>query len=403
MKKIFEGNIVISSGVQRLQVEYDASDFVITRVGKRLGSPNFSFGDSCLVFPSFIDIHTHCREDHSKSSTHKENFKTASMAAINGGVCAIGDMPNNSIPPIDDESYLVKKQLAESSRIPVILYGAINSKSSPIKENVPYKYFMGPTTGVGGSDNSKVLDRYRGKCVSFHCEDPEFFVDSSFHHYARPVISEVVAIRKAIKLIEQYELEGIICHVSSRDGFVECLKAKRRGVNLKIEVSPHHLLFNFEDSGTASTFKVNPPIRRRDEQRYLLSQLKRGNVDYIGSDHAPHLINEKAKGLSGIPGLDTFALVMGKLIKDHNISPEIILKCCATNPGNWASRFLNIKVGKIEKGYLASFTLLDFSETHTVTFDTLRTKCSWSPFENKQFPLSTRTFGRFESERFDLN
>lgn len=395
-KVIIEGRFITENDSSRKQVEVDRTSNTIVKVGLNLGMPDLVIDDNSLIFPSFIDIHTHCREDVSGINNYKEDFYTASMSAINGGVGVIADMPNNPVLPVDDKSYKDKLALCKASQIPVVLYGLINSKTKPLNINIPYKFFMGPTTGM--SDNQtdfNFLRFYKGKSVSFHCEDSKLFTDSKIHHEARPAISEIESVKEAIRLIERYGLRGIICHISTKEALLECIDAKKRNVDVMVEVTPHHLLFSNEEFGTDFRFQVNPPIRSSEDAKFLLQSLRDGHIDFVATDHAPHLMSEKKEGMSGMPGLDTYGLVMGLLIKKYNVSENIIFKVACLNPGKWISEYLDKPAGKIQEGYAASFTILDFSKEHTVTKENILTKCGWSPFENIIFPLSVKTLGRF--------
>lgn len=392
-----EGNIVNNDKQLRRRIEIDQINGLITKVSEPTGSANFVFKNE-LVFPGFVDIHVHAREDTSHTQDYKEDFKTAGFAAINGGVVAIAEMPNNPIPPVDDTSYSDKEKLTKKSPIEVLLYAGIGPHTKPLSKNVPYKVFMGPSVGELFFSSKKELEKtikfYKGQNVSFHCEDPKILekcASSSTHENKRPKEAEILAIDFALYLIEKYKIIGKICHCSTMEGIQKIINAKKRGVNVTVEITPHHLFFDetLFDEKSHTLLQVNPPIRQTVENRLcLITALKNGDIDYIATDHAPHTIEEKKKGISGISHLDTFGFFVTWLIKEHKFIPEEITKVCSYNPGKFISQFIENKYGKIRKGYEGSLTIIDMGKPVTITKKILKTKCGWSPFEGVTFPGS---------------
>ena len=393
-----EGNIININKVFRGRIEINESG-IINKIGEPTGGADFIFKDE-LIFPGFIDLHVHAREDMSYTQDYKEDFKTAGEAAINGGVVAFAEMPNNPVPPIDDESYEAKNILAQKSPVPVTLYAGIGPKTSPLSRKVPYKVFMGPSVGdlffTSLLDLEKTIARYQGQNVSFHCEDPEILEEASkagTHESRRPPEAETSAVDFAIRLIEKYNLTGKVCHCSTLEGMSKIIKAKARGVRATVEVTPHHLYFDETMLGeNRKSFQVNQPIRQTKENRLaLIALLKKGDIDYIATDHAPHTIEEKEKGISGLTHLDTYGSFITWLANEHKFTGEEIARVCATNPADFMNEFLpkeSGKYGKIEEGYVGSLTVINMSKKFKVESKKLKTKCGWSPFEGITFPGS---------------
>ncbi|MFA6257093.1 MAG: amidohydrolase family protein [Candidatus Paceibacterota bacterium] len=384
-----EGNIIKNNKVFRGRIEIDQSG-MINKIGSPTGEADFIFGEE-LIFPGFIDLHVHAREDASHTEDYKEDFKTAGEAAINGGVVAFAEMPNNPIPPKDDISYGAKTKLTEKSAVEVLLYGGIGRGTEPLSRKVPYKVFMGKSVGdlffETKTELEETLKNYSGQYVSFHAEDPEVLAAKTgekTHELRRPPEAEWAGIEFALKLIEKYKIFGKICHVSTREGLQKILEAKARGVNVTVEVAPHHLYFSNADK----ILQVNPPIRDEENRKALIAALKSGQIDYLATDHAPHTREEKTKGVSGLPHLDTYGLFATWLIKEHNFNGEEVARVCAENPGKFWDVFTGEKIGKIEEGYAGSLTILDMSKSITVDKKMLKTKCGWSPFEGVTFPGS---------------
>lgn len=391
-----EGIIVNTKGEKRSRIEIDQANGLIMKITEPSGTADIIFNNE-LIFPGFVDLHVHARECVDHSQDYKEDFQTAGQAAINGGVVAFMEMPNNPTAPIDDKSYAEKKELAQKCPTEVVLYAGIGENTKPLQKKVPYKVFMGPSIGNlffhSLAELEKILAQYHGCSISFHCEDPKILEENkeqSTHEKRRPSEAEVKAIDFALLMIEKYNLQGKICHCSTREGIEKIKNAKMRGVNVVAEVSPHHLYY---DSGMLTEnnrkfMQMNPPLRTREDKDFLIKALLDGTIDFIATDHAPHTEEEKLKGISGTSQLDTYGPFVTWLLKEHNFTPEDIIRVCSQNPGNFLNQFVEGKYGKIEEGYTGSLTILDLNKPITITKDKLKTKCGWSPFEEVTFPGS---------------
>jgi dihydroorotase len=392
---ILEGNIVNFNKVFRGRIEIDQSG-IINKIGEPKGDADFIFKDD-FIFPGFVDLHVHARECIDHSQDYKEDFKTASEAAIAGGVVAFMDMPNNPTPPIDEQSYEAKNELVKKTKTEVILYAGIGEHTKPLAIHVPYKVYMGPSVGTLFFKSLEKLEdmlaQYRECCVSFHCEDPKILEenkDKATHNKRRPKEAEVLAIDFALSMIEKYNLFGKICHCSTKEGIEKIKKAKIQKVNVVAEVSPHHLYFDDEmlTEKNANWMQMNPPLRNSEDRKYLIEALREGTIDFLATDHAPHTKEEKLKGISGTPQLDTYGFLVTWLMKEHNFTPEIIARICSYNPGKFINQFTPNKYGKIEQGYTGSLTILNLNKPTTVNREMLKTKCGWSTFEGITFPGS---------------
>lgn len=395
-----EGNIVTNTRVFRGRIEIDQNG-TINKIGSPTGDADFVFKDE-LIFPGFVDLHVHAREDASGSQIYKEDFTSAGEAAINGGIVAFADMPNNSIPPIDDASYSQKNSLAKKSRVEVLLYAGIGANTFPLSYKVPYKVFMGPSIGdlffSSKEDLEKVIARYRGHNVSFHCEDPKILEHNSqmsTHEERRPKEAEISAVDFALRLMEKYDISGKICHCSTLEGVEKIIEAKRKGIKVTMEVTPHHLYFSSaanalaERDGTNNMLQVNPPIRQTEENRLALIQfLKEGKIDYLATDHAPHIEEEKKKGISGLAHLDTYGSFVTWLMKEYGFTPEEIVRVSSYGPASFFNEFTKNQYGEIKEGYSGSLTVLDLDKPYKVEKENLKTKSKHSPFLGVTFPGS---------------
>lgn len=383
-------------------IEIDTATGLIATVGPVEGRSDLDT-QGCIIFPGFGDIHVHAREDVSGRELYKEDFSSAAAAAIHGGVTHFADMPNNPVAPVDDASYAAKEQLTAGIEVHITLYGGIGPDTHPLKRDVPYKAFMGPSVGELFFSSPEQLEeaiaRYRGCNVSFHCEDP-IILDSnrgaSTHEQRRPAQAEISATRFALQLIERYELRGKLCHFSTGEGLRDVQAAKERGVRVTCEVTPHHLFFD-DTMLTAENrlwLQMNPPLRGREDRMAMIEALRSGLIDYLATDHAPHSLEEKRRGISGVPHLDTYGAFATWLMKEQDFSAREIARVCAVNPGRFVQPYLppsyGAGFGRIQPGYAGSLTVLDLRTPYTVTRDSLKTKCGWSPFEGVSFPGSVR-------------
>ena len=395
---IVAGRLVSPEGIRLGQIRIE--NRTIVEVGSAVGRPDVVFGDDCLIFAGMGDIHIHARDDVSGRETYKEDFVTAAKAAVHGGVVHVADMPNNPAAPIDDESYRAKQRHLDQQPVPiaVTLYAGIGPGTAPLSFAVPYKAYMGPSVGDlffrSLAELDETLARYRGCAVSFHCEDPELLdahADEPTHEQRRPPECELSATRFALKMIDKYELVGKLCHYSVGEGLPLIRAAKEQGLPVTCEVTPHHLYFDTTSITDANRplMQMNPPLRSSADKQAMLDALRDGTLDYLATDHAPHTLDEKARGISGQPHLDTYGAFVTWLILEQQIPPERIAEICSTNPGAFVNPYTAPrKFGRIEPGYVASLTVLNLARPVTIRREELQTKCGWSPFEGVTFPGS---------------
>lgn len=413
MTKVLDAVCATPEKIERMQIAWDEASGLITDVGN-LGvasdKVDYYFDDDCLLFAGMGDVHIHAREDVSGKNNYKETFTTVSAAALNGGVVHCCDMPNNPIAPIDDDSYRAKMNLALEKVASLFMYAGIGPTTNPLSKRVPYKAFMGPSVGdlffKDHASLDQALSRYKGLDVSFHCEDPDILEQhkhAATHGLRRPAVAEVLATHQALELIEKYQLIGKLCHYSSGEGLKAVREFRKRGGKVEIEVTPQHLFFNESSlpKGLEFWYQMNPPIRPKQDQEAMLDAFIKGEIEYLATDHAPHTDEEKHKGTSGMPGLDTYGLLVGWLWKDIGVSPKLLANTCSRNPGIFTSRFLTTwkdwfpclealghGFGELQTGYAASFTVLRDKSPLKVDKTHLKTKVGWSPFEGHTFPCS---------------
>ena len=262
---------------------------------------------------------------------------------------------------------------------------------------MPYKAYMGPSVGDlyfrSLEDLDRTLANYAGQAVSFHCEDPELLEKhrgAATHEERRPGECELSATRFALAMIEKYRLTGKLCHYSVGEGLPLIRAAKQRGLAVTAEVTPHHLYFDTSalDAANRQAMQMNPPLRGPRDRLAMLEALRDGTIDYLATDHAPHTLAEKAKGVSGQPHLDTYGAFVTWLLVEQGFTPQRIAAVCSASPGAFVAPYQAEKFGRLLPGYVGSLTVLDLQKPATIERQSLRTKCGWSPFEGTTFPGS---------------
>jgi len=392
----------------------------------------YTFAPTENIFGGLIDLHVHAREDVSQKLTAVEDFTSIGQAAIKGGVCAIGEMPNNPVPPLDADTYLAKLALAAKAQMPVFLYAALTDTSTPLPWPLPYKAFLtapDPKDALTKKDN---LKRYRRMWVSFHGEDDQIIKansNKSTHQQRRPVAAEVQALKNILAWGKEFSLKVRICHVTSKAG-IDLLRTAKRDPswqkNLLVEVCLNHLCFDAENTDLSNPyFNVNPPLRTPEDRQALWQAWKEGVVDILATDHAPHPLAAKAAGASGMPSLDCFGAILTDLyqraVQEGMPAPQVLKRIAQTtvfNPGEFLNHFLTIwqrpplqavlpayqslgkGLGKILPGYAGYFTVLNWTQGFTLNLMDLGSKMPWSPWLGHSFKGVCRGIFSPLAERF---
>lgn len=356
------------------------------------------------VLPGLIDSQVHFREP---GSTHKEDLYTGTLAALRGGITAILEMPNTNPSTVDEKSLNEKLSLAQG-RCHVdyrFFIGATHENASSLinleklKGCCGIKIFMGSSTGSLLLDDDKDLDTIFSTTkgpIAVHCEDEERLVErktiaeSKKHPLAHPEWrdedSAFKATQKIVELSKKYNKSVHILHISSKKE-IEYLRENKTD-KITVECTPQHLtLFApdcYEKLGTLA--QMNPPIRSIEHKKALLKALKEGVVDVIGSDHAPHTLEEKKRPYpqspSGMPGVQTIvSLTLGLLEEGHiNIHQFVNLLCFKP------AEIYGLKDrGPIDLNQEANFTIVDPYKKGVFDDKDMASKSCWTPFHRRAF------------------
>jgi dihydroorotase (multifunctional complex type) len=422
---IKNGRIVSPEGIISADVEVKGGR--IKKVAKGIASHGEVVDAAGLyVLPGLIDAHVHLRDP---GATHKEDFYTGTCAALAGGFTTVLDMPNNT-PAIDSVAALEDK-LKTAGKNAVADYGlhfgASNTnfeearKAQELAAVAALKVFMGSSTGsllvTGFQELYGHFAGFSEKPVCVHAEDEEaikFFsgkarerfgegAGAGVHNEARPPLCAEIAVQKALEIARLTERRLHVCHVSTEGEAALIAGAKKRGVQVTCEASPHHLFLCDKDAEKLGNFgKMNPPLRSDGDRLALWRGLNEGTVDLIASDHAPHTAEEKRQGYwsapSGVPGLETTLPLLLDAVNKKMLELTQIARLCASSP----ARVFGIKrKGSIAQGFDADLVLVDLDKSRVVKGDGLQTKCKWSPFEGRELKGAVEKVFLRGQEAFD--
>lgn len=355
-----------------------------------------------FVTPGLIDMHTHLREPGRED---EETIYTGSQAAVAGGFTSICCMPNTD-PPIDDqESVNFVYERARKALCKVFCVGAATKglKGEELTEMADLKNAGAVAVTDDGRpiSNSRIMrycleySRMLDLPVISHCEDlalssggvmHEGYVSTLLGLGGIPSLAEEIMVSRDIKLAEFTGGRVHIAHVSTK-GSVELIRAaKKKGVEVTCEATPHHFALTDELIKTFNTnARVNPPLRTQKDVEEIKKGLRDGTIDCIATDHAPHSIEEKDVEFNAAPpglvGLETaLGLIITELISKKILSWEEAIAKMTINP----AKILNLDLGKIEKDDPADLTIIDPKISWTVDTSQFKSKSKNSPFEGRE-------------------
>jgi len=371
------------------------------------------------VLPGFIDPHIHFRDP---GLTQKEDFKTGSMAAANGGFTTVIDMPN-TLPKTNTYKAL-KEKIQIAKRKSVVNFelqagpNTLDEMERMMELNpIAFKVFMDLESDESLEkifhDLSLLKQRtdYNG-LIATHCEKKSIVEretgrlkekaenEAIDYTYARPVESEDESVRQAIDLARANQLRLHICHLSSRKS-LSMAKSASKNMPVSWEFTPHHLLMDNSSYNIYETFiKTNPPLREKQDS-VRISDLDEGSI--IGTDHAPHTLEDKTKGTwassPGIPNLETVVPLLLTEVNKGNIDLKIIPKIFSQN----AAKVYELKnKGEIAIGKDADLTVIDLKREGKFNIDEFKTKAEYSPFDGWEYqglPVMTIVNGKIVMDK----
>ena len=373
-------------------------------------------GKGNFVSPGFVDVHVHLREP---GFEHKETIETGTAAAARGGFTTICAMPNTKpVPDSVENIELINGLIAKSASVRVLPYGSLTKDiSGEVRTDLPALKAAGAVAfsddGVGIQLASTMYEQMKEAAkidaiVVAHCEDNSLIYDGVMHEGVRseqlglpgiPSICESVQIARDVLLAEAAGARYHVCHVSTKESVRSVREAKAAGIRVTAEVCPHHLLLEDMDiPSDDANWKMNPPLRAKDDKDSLHAALLDGTIDCIATDHAPHTVEEKCCGMVGAPfgivGFETaFPLLYTNFVKTGKWTLNQLVEWMATKP----AEIFDLPYGKIEVGKVADFTVIDLEKELDINPEEFKSKGRNTPFTGwkaQGWPIMTIVEGK---------
>ena len=309
--------------------------------------------EGLVAAPAFVDVHVHLREP---GYGYKERIATGTMAAARGGYTTVCSMPNLNPVPDCVENLKVQQDIIDSdAKIEVLPYAAITIGRKG-EELVDVASLVGKVCAFSDDGSGVQVDGMMERAmaeavkhdqlIAAHCEVEELLKGGYIHdgEYAKShghkgicSESEWEQVKRDIEIAERVGCRYHVCHISTKETVQLVREAKARGVKVTCETGPHYLIFTDMDLQEDARWKMNPPLRSAEDRAALIEGIKDGTIDMIATDHAPHSIEEKSRGLKdsamGIVGLETaFAALNTHLVRKGVISMERLVELMSINP-----------------------------------------------------------------------
>ncbi|MCW4046529.1 MAG: dihydroorotase family protein [Candidatus Bathyarchaeota archaeon] len=358
-----------------------------------------------LVLPGFIDVHVHLRDEE---KSYKEDFFTGTAAAAAGGFTTVLDMPNNAPVTMSAETLRNRMQIAARKiLVNVGFYSEFPTSLTEIENIVAqgaaaFKLFMACQVGGLNIDDDRAVQDAFAKAgeldvpVAVHAEDKALLtankekMKQAKHNDAAAFLKahseevELKAVERLLKIAAQTSVHLHFCHVTTEQGLNAIAEAKKHGRTVTCEVTPNHLLLSNVDAARGGSMLIMmPPLRSQNHIEALWKGIADGYVDVIGSDHAPHTLDEKSAGSVwdvkvGVPSLETTLPLMLTMIKKKRVSLGQVVHLLAEKP---AEIFSLKDRGTLEQGQKADLTVVDLNRKFKIDASKFHSKAKYSPYD----------------------
>lgn len=356
------------------------------------------------AIPGLVDVHVHFRDP---GLEHKEGWERGSAGALHGGVTSVVEVQNN--PPLSTSLAALSARIEHvraRSRVDFGCLGNLLPDSLPeLAAMAPltpaFKCFLGGSTGLGGQTDRGTLRELfagaarAGRMIVAHCEDEELLREgkrrhpdatAAEHHLVRSAEAEVRSVATSIELVRETGAELHVFHVSTRGACDLLRAAQKEGLGVSGSTGPQYLLLSCEDAPRlGNLLKVNPSIKTKDDARGVLEAIADGTIDAIGTDHAPHPLEEKRRAYahapSGMPSVDLLWPLVLELVRRGDLDAGTALASVTSR----AARSLHLpRKGSLAPGFDGDLVLFDPKETRTVRGAELPSRSKWSAFEGME-------------------
>lgn len=414
MKTILKnGNVFYHGTIQQLDVEI--TDHKITNIGQNLESDHIIDVSGLLVTPGFVDLHVHLREP---GYEYKGTIKTETLSAKHGGYSHLVAMAN-TIPCMDDVETIqdFASRVKKDSYIHTYTYSAITEnlkgeKLVDFEQNSQQDIVLGFSDDGKGVQNEDMMAEAMKQAkathsiIVAHCEDESELASGACVNLGKVSLdNHLVGINNAseykqamrdLKLTEKIGNRYHICHISTKETVAALKEAKQKGLPVSGEACPHHLILTDDNiKNLNANYKMNPPLRSKEDLEALIQGIKEGTITCISTDHAPHGEEEKKKSIDKAPfgiigNQHAFSLMYTYIVQKGLLDLETVLKCMSVNPAKVIGLDHDLEIGKN-----ANITIIDLDEQYTITKDSLKSKACNTPF------LDTQCYGKVKYSIID--
>ena len=407
MNTVFKDASIYENGKMTVRNAVFNGKTLCVETGATSGGVSVSEFRKVIILPGFCDVHVHFREP---GFSYKETMGSGRAAAAHGGYTAVCTMPNLNPTPDTPEHLKMQTDLIEATEgIAVYPYGTITmgelgkelAEMDAMADNVIA--FSDDGRGVQSDDmmrEAMKIAKKHGKIIAAHCEDNSLLFGGYIHagEYAKAhghkgicSESEWKQIERDLKLVEEIGCKYHVCHISTKESVALIRDAKKRGLDVTCETGPHYLVMDDSDLQEDGRFKMNPPLRSKEDREALIEGILDGTIDMIATDHAPHSADEKSRGLAksamGIVGLETaFPVLYTKLVKTGVLSLEKLVYLMSEAP---RKRFgitsdVGFSVWDVENAYeIDPETFLSMGRATPFAGDTVYGKCLMTIYGGK--------------------
>ncbi|MDO5518169.1 MAG: dihydroorotase [Clostridium sp.] len=375
-------NARIIDSTQDFKGDIYIKDGLICEIGSHIDKENVKVLDCSgkVVMPSFIDTHTHFRDP---GLTWKEDIETGSRAALRGGYTGVCLMANTK--PICSSREVLEYVRNKSKELNLIdvhqclsvtknFDGVTLDHLEELKDDKEIKAIS--DDGVGLSNSNTMLEALKiakenNWVIMSHAESPEF----------SKVDMRLAENMMTLRDVELAKISGArlhMCHVSTKEAVKYIIDAKMSGADVTMEITPHHIGLTRD----INDYRVNPPIREKEDVDSIINAIKMGMVYSIGTDHAPHTAEEKKNGSPGMVGLETaFSICYTKLVRENGISINKLSELMSCN----GAKLLGMNKGKISIGTDGDLVVVDLDKKIKVDSSKFASKGRNTPFEGMEF------------------
>lgn len=402
MKVLIKNGLVINPATNlNEQVDVMITNGKVEKIAKNIQETADETIDASgkIVVPGFVDLHVHLREP---GFEQKETIESGTLAAVAGGVTTVACMPNTN-PAIHSKEVvdLIKQKSIESKKAKVEVVGAITvdilgKDIAPIDELLEAGVIGISDDGRTTPDESimkkafELIKKYDLPLMA-HTEDAELARGGCMNESDNsrklglkgiPNIAESNIVKRDIELCKEMDSRLHICHVSAKESMAHIIQAKEEGLQVTVEICPHHFILNDDIVDEHDAYsKVNPPIRTQSDVDVMLTSIRDGHIDCIVTDHAPHEDKTKkvhySKAAFGISGIETsFALSYTYLVKAGLITMDKLVELMSLNP----AKIIRKDVGDISEGKIADITVIDLESSYIIDSNKFYSKGKNTPF-----------------------